>query len=71
MIRHQIIIYCDEIYVKSGQKIDDTELIARVIYKQISHLGKFTIQVKPKPKTFFQIIIRSLAGTYLKFFNWS
>lgn len=59
-IKHEISIYCDEIY-HDEETITDARQIADIIRKHISHLGKFNIYYKPKPKTILQKWIRAIS----------
>lgn len=62
-MKHKIEIYTDIIYYEN-EKITDAIRIAEVINRHISHLGKFDIYIRPKPKTFFQKLLMSLGGDY-------
>ena len=59
-LKHEISIYTDRIYYED-ETIEDAREIANIIRKHISHLGKFNIYYRPKPKTFWQKLQRAIS----------
>lgn len=57
-MKHKITIYLNEIYF-NGQTVNDPMKMAKIIHSHIKHLGEMTTYVTPKPKTFWQKLLKA------------